>query len=248
MASEDQQKSHLEKVTSHLTTPEWREVILIINSLLPDATIFLTLLKEKVDNLIVSSPQGRDFVAFLKRKAVSVATDAKISAVKAFYLSLFQDRNLNLAFAIDVNLANELPPELSLDLSLARMVSTAEQILTKFSWKTMLDLTQAFDLKRKYTLDKDFQSCLNHLQERLPSFNKELGEEWCQATGNLWLQELKQCISKYRYFDQDWQFTEAEKELLWQYYQANLFLMECLRNPCVIDEDQRDNIVNSLLS
>jgi predicted NACHT family NTPase len=250
MATGNQQEKHLEQVATHLTNPAWREVILMINSLLPDAYGLLKQLRNKIDFLIANKATIKTFLEFLETKAQTIPGDYKRAAVKAFYFSLLHDRNLNLAIAIDVNLAGHLSPPLALDLALARMLSICEQIVTEFSLKTMLEITLAFDLERKYPLAEDFKVELIAVKEKLPSpsLGKESLESWWKTEGISWCRSLQQTINKHCYLGQDWQFNDGEREVLTRYYQANQFLVECLDSPCTISPELRQEIERSLLS
>jgi predicted NACHT family NTPase len=222
----------------------------MINSILPHAYEFLKQLRNRIDFLIVDKANIKAFLGFLETKVKTMPKDYKKAAVKAFYFSLLHDRNLNLAIAIDVNLAGHLSPPLALDLALARMLSICEQIVADFSLKTMLELTLAFDLERKYTLAEDFKVELIAVKEKLPSpsLGKESLESWWKTEGISWCGLLQQTINKHRYFGQNWQFNDDEREVLTRYYQAHQFLVECLDSPCTISPELRQEIERSLLS
>lgn len=46
----------------------------------------------------------------------------------------------------------------------------------------------------------------------------------------------------------DWQFTEEQKELLQQYYDANKLLVDCLDSDCYVSRQVRQEIEDTLLS
>jgi hypothetical protein len=52
---------------------------------------------------------------------------------------------------------------------------------------------------------------------------------------------------EHRDIGHDWQFSEAQKELLRQYYNANKFLVDCLNRDCYVSRSIREEIEASLL-
>ena len=45
----------------------------------------------------------------------------------------------------------------------------------------------------------------------------------------------------------NWQFSEEQKELLMQYYDANKLLVDCLNSYCVVSDKVRQEIEDTLL-
>ncbi len=46
----------------------------------------------------------------------------------------------------------------------------------------------------------------------------------------------------------NWQFSDGQKKLVNQYYNANKFLVDCLNSDCYIIREVRQQIENTLLS
>jgi Rps23 Pro-64 3,4-dihydroxylase Tpa1-like proline 4-hydroxylase len=51
----------------------------------------------------------------------------------------------------------------------------------------------------------------------------------------------------HRNIGHDWQFTDNQKALLQQYYDANLLLIECLNSDCYVSRSVREEIEATLL-
>jgi predicted NACHT family NTPase len=51
----------------------------------------------------------------------------------------------------------------------------------------------------------------------------------------------------HRNIGHDWQFTDDQKALLQQYYDANLLLIECLNSDCYVSRNVREEIDATLL-
>jgi hypothetical protein len=52
---------------------------------------------------------------------------------------------------------------------------------------------------------------------------------------------------KHRNIGHDWQFSKEQKELLKQYHEANLLLVDCLKSSCNITPATRSHIEETLL-
>ncbi|MEH2321148.1 MAG: hypothetical protein V7K24_29565 [Nostoc sp.] len=52
---------------------------------------------------------------------------------------------------------------------------------------------------------------------------------------------------KYRNIGYDWQFSDKQKELLKQYYNANKILVDCLNSDCYVSLEVRQQIEETLL-
>jgi hypothetical protein len=49
-------------------------------------------------------------------------------------------------------------------------------------------------------------------------------------------------LIEYRNIGHDWQFSDKQKSLLQQYYDANLLLVECLNSECYVSREVRREI------
>ena len=50
-----------------------------------------------------------------------------------------------------------------------------------------------------------------------------------------------------RHIGYDWQFSEQQREVLRQYYDANKLLVDCLNSDCNVTPDVRQQIEDTLL-
>ena len=239
----------LQQLATRVTDEQWREVILLTVSMLPDANFFLQQLKQQVDSIIDSEPQLQEFLDFLARKANAVAISYNPAAVRAFYFSLFQNRDLNLAIALDIRLARDLDQELALDLALARILNLSQALINNPGLKEILNLSLALDVERSYQLTGEMEQALGKLKQQLPdpAAGKEFLIDWWQINGQTWSNQFQRFICQYRYFDRSWHFECSQQELLQQYYLANQFLVECLHRDCKLTPAMKDELKTKLL-
>ncbi|MEH2467846.1 NACHT C-terminal helical domain 2-containing protein [Nostoc sp.] len=52
---------------------------------------------------------------------------------------------------------------------------------------------------------------------------------------------------KHRNIGHDWQFSDGQKKLLQQYYDANKLLIDCLNSECYVSRTMRQQIEDTLL-
>ena len=230
-----------EHLAERLFAPRWRETIGLVVEMLPRPDGLLLALKAQADREIANSGDLQRVLQHLEAKVQSPDIQGltiKPAALRAFYLTLFQNRDLNLAMAIDADVANHPPDPVALDLALARVLSTAQQLLGQPNLKGVLSLNFTLDLDRQFTLSPELKGAIADLKTQLPS--PEQGREglmnWCETQLEPWCQALQRCLETHRLLIPDWQLTPQNVQLLQDYYQANEFLMDCLGNGQVSPE------------
>ena len=96
----------------------------------------------------------------------------------------------------------------------------------------------------------DLQRSLEQIRNQLPDFsakNKENCRQWWQANGIAWTEQLRSIMIEHQNIGHDWQFSEKQKKLLQQYYDANKLLVDCLNSDCYVSREVRESIESTLL-
>lgn len=70
----------------HITEVSWRNIFLLTVSMLPNANKILGLMKCQIDLLVANDSKIQDFLIWLSEKSLSVSTNYKAAAIRAFYL------------------------------------------------------------------------------------------------------------------------------------------------------------------
>jgi len=112
-----------------------------------------------------------------------------------------------------------------------------------------INLSRSLSLSRPLALGDDvFRQALQVLKDRLPNpeSNHKIRSQWWKTNGEEWTHELRQVCIDHRNIGHDWQFTDEQKELLKQYYAANLLLVECM-NRSYVSKEVREEIEATLL-
>ena len=150
--------------------------------------------------------------------------------MRAFYFSLFHNRDLNLAIALDPQLAKELPNDLALDLALERAYDLALSLVENPDIKQILNFSFALEFKSNLVVSPDFKQALDNLKQQLPDLaqGKKHLLTWWLTNGDDWVDRFRQIINKYRYFNLSWDFNPYQQQLLHMYYVNNQFLLQFL--------------------
>jgi predicted NACHT family NTPase len=144
---------------------------------------------------------------------------------------------------LDYTLDPTLVP--ALDFTLDRALERA--LVPGLFPSLILDFTLGIGLD--LTLDPELRQALQQLREQLP--NPDSGEErfkqWEQAKRKAWTKQLREMMIKHRNIGHDRQFSNEQRELLKQYYQANKLLIDCLNNASTVTPEVRSHIEETLL-
>ncbi len=113
-----------------------------------------------------------------------------------------------------------------------------------------IDRTLIDSLKIEYKLEPELQLELQKRKNQLSEIynkNQESLLLWWQENGQVWIEQLREVMFKYRKIRHDWQFSNEQKELLQKYYDANKLLVDCLNSDCHVSRKVRQEIEDSLL-
>lgn len=104
-------------------------------------------------------------------------------------------------------------------------------------------------IARARVVDSKMETALEELKAQLPSLTEDIKEFhlWWQANAQNWVEQLRALMIQERSFGHDWQFSEQQKALLQQYYNANLLLMDCLKSDCYVTSKLRQEIETNML-
>jgi predicted NACHT family NTPase len=247
-AREAKEKSYLPDLAQHLTEKRWREVILLTVGMLPNADALLNQMKQQVDHLLAGDEKLQQFLTWVEEKARSVDAPYKPAAIRAFYFGIARALACALARALACALARArdraLAQAQALDLTLARALAQALELELDFD----LALDLACDLDR--ALDPELQRQLRQIKDQLPDTsweNWENFQQWWWANGAAWTAEFRAILIEHRNIGHDWQFSEAQKQKLQQYYDANQLLVDCLNSDCYVSRPVRQEIEDTLL-
>ncbi|GAB4199949.1 MAG: hypothetical protein Fur006_51080 [Coleofasciculaceae cyanobacterium] len=146
--------------------------------------------------------------------------------------------------AMDVALDIALDPTLypALDIALIRVLDIA-----LVSPHRAL-LVNALKRALVRALDPKLRQSLQDLKEQLLAIysDEEAFKRWWQANGQTWIQQLRTVTIEHRNVGRDWPFSQQQRKVLTQYYDANKFLVDCLNSGCNVTSTVRHEIEETL--
>ena len=252
----------LQGLVSHMTEPRWREVFLLTVSMLDSADALLRLMKDQIDRTVALENRLQQFLTWLINKSLSIKTSYKSAAVRAFYCDIDIDNPLKYNIDIDVCLDDKLALDmddnleynLNQDLNLIRTYNHINELVdmrdANAIYETFMQLDEYLNLILEINYDSRLNLALKDLKRQIPSPNDDLEslEEWLRwETRQKWMREFRDLMIEHRNIGHDWQFSEAQKEQLQQYYNTNKLLVDCLNSDCYVSREVRREIEETLL-
>ncbi len=221
----------------------------------------LPLIKQQVDAILEAEPELQLFLVWVQQKSYSVKCTFNQPSIRAFYFYLA----LSINYVIDHLCPNpvvaffedDFNPEIAfvLGLKLTEESDSFNDIYLD------LELAYAFGDAPKKTdfkhscLEPVLVKLLQHLKKKILDYSGSMyflygggyenswQDDWSSEVKNL-AGELRLMLIKYRNIGHDWKFTERQRYLVQQYYNANKLLVDCLNKA---SEKVRSHIEDTLL-
>ena len=251
----------LKHLAGRITEQRWREVLLLSVGMLRNADYLLQLMKQQIDAHIAQDKDLQAFLTWVSQKAHAVIAPYKPVAVRAFYLDLVVVLALKLDPALVVTLkldsaltlaltrarAHDLALDLKLDLELDAAIFLGQNLVAQDTPVHVLvsTLARSHDLALNHQLQRSLQQLLDQLPDK--DEDEARIKQWWKANGEAWVEQLRAVKIKYRNIGHRWQFTEQQRSVLKQYYDANQLLVECLSSHCYVTRAMRQKIEETLL-
>ena len=247
----DDSDINLQELATKMLQESWRDVILLTVSMLPKADSFLQKMKQFLDDLVQEDSKLQACLKYLDEKAKSLRSFSHQSAVRAFYFTLLNNRDFDLALSLDNQFAynSKLSEEIQLDSILARAFLDSLTIAESPSFKSFLNLCFTLEMENKFPKESELLSEFGKLKSQLPSPEKKESYiiSWWESQGKEWVKQFRNLLINYRQIGYDWQLNDQEWALWNSYYQGNIFLVECLQSEGNISTELKKKIEESLL-
>ena len=267
----------LQGLVSHITEKRWREVFFLTVGMLDNADALLKLMKARIDGMLVRNEGLQEFLEWLAQKAHLLNFSYSKSAIRTLYFSLIigepAQLDLDLAYSLGINLdfnffpnqpseddklISEFAVDRNLRLAFLFASDTGErQDLLRVGLRIYLDQIIDNELSDIYPKNSDLENAIQSLINKLPSCWMQRGvvdglilyqmNQWWQANGQAWTEQLRSAMIEHRNIGHDWQFSDEQKQLLQQYYDANKLLVDCLNSDCYVSREVRQEIEETLL-
>lgn len=263
----------LKKLVRSITEKRWREVFLLSVGMLRNADYLLQLMKKKIDQLVAQDERLQAFLKWANEKSCTVTVPYKPVAVRTFYLAIARTLML-VRSGIDIDKAVASASDtLEISFSLDSTFTLNSSFASKLSIERVLvlALARAIDFNRINTYDTgikyffifvhslahelDIQAKRSPLDESLRLLKHQLSalaqdtekfEDWWQANGKNWTEQLSSLMISECNIGHDWQFSEHQVKTLNNYYDANCLLMCCLNSDGYVTRAVREEIEETL--
>jgi predicted NACHT family NTPase len=214
-------------------------VFLLTASKMLRADRLFLLMKQAIYELLAKDEKLQKILEWVSEKSSSVDVPYEPAAVRAFYFAINHSLDRSLDRSLDYNLArahelafdhaHDYAPDFDLDLNLTHVLDC--------DGGSMVDaiVLPSSLYRASIHADRELQNKLQELNDQLPNTswnNQENFRKWWKANGQSWAAKLRATMIEHRNIGHDWQFSEEEKDLLQQYYDANKLLVDCLNRHC----------------
>ncbi len=238
----------------HVTDKQWREVFLLTVGMLKNADKLVLGMKREVDGLLAQDDKLQEFLRWVDEKSLSAHLLYKPATVRAFYIDwcrYFNDKITKNSDDTDINRFKERDLYCSLDQNIYRDLYKDSNRYLQLDLDRLL--YSGFDLYLYNSLNEhnfELQQSLQRIRNQLPDPYQEHWskyKQWWKVNGQDWTEQLKSITIKYHNIGHHWQFSEVQRKLLLQYYDANKVLVDCLNSDCYVSREVRAEIEASLL-
>jgi predicted NACHT family NTPase len=261
----------LNNLVSHTVDERWREIFLLVVSMLDNPDVLLHLIKFKIEKLVLRDEIIQQFLFWVYQKSQSVDEFYQPAVVRAFY---FKHCDVSLSARIDktiidyinIDHINKIPcinlkGDLNIDSKLMEALDRVDLLNTNIQADPEGDPNQNIGLY--YGSDGLFNVCIGYSElAPFPDLLKDIITElyqydphqewkkfkqWWQTNGKNWSEKLKFFMIEYRNIGHDWQFTQEQYLLLKQYEDGNRLLLDCLNSNYNMSEKIKQEIYEFLL-
>ncbi len=238
--------------------------------LLPNADVFLLETKKEVCKIVSDSKSLQRLLVWAEEKAKGAKAPYPPASIRAFYLELQLNRgHVSILGSLKRELSTPLGLEHGVDIDLTHEfnVSKSSKFLIMLNFdRDLANCLKLIDLHTKHDVglegginkfiknkleigvnvamrlsDFDLVSELYRLRKSLPD-NEASNEKWLEFR-----KEFNIIASEYRNMGTDFGITDAEYAILEKYINANKILADCMNTECLLSQDTKDNILNTLL-
>lgn len=248
----------LEELVSHLFDKKWREVFLLTVEMSPQRSANQLLLKMKymTDNLLEGDEKLQMYLWWIHKKSSSVKEPYKDSITRSYYFAMSHPNISKISYPEKFGITCEVTKnfavidtfnsskwivfdssssgDIALDVSLVLIHDLVFQPAVEFAIRSAKKID-----------DEKLYKALTNIKETY--LCRDNWENWWEIYGQEWRKYSRSIMMDYRNIGHDWRFTTEQKEKLFQYYNANKLLLECLNSDCNVNRQVRQKIEDTLL-
>ncbi len=235
------------KSLKYIDNNNWREIFYLSMEIFDQADSFVIDFKKSTDFLLANEPYLQEFLVWLNEKTKSIQTSHKYNAVRALYfartikptysqetnqeifknkLTVF-DALRTLARKLDEKISDTTESDISIDRQMYYFLRRNEvSSQTDFEIRKILELGVNRKLRERllyiiYLFECGYRSLIQKM--------------------------LHEVAIQERNIKHEWNFSNRQMELLYQYYIANDILSYCLESQCSLTNKVRQKVIEEIL-
>lgn len=225
----------------------------------PPDELFL-FLKKKFDAALIVDEKLKYFINWVNQKSLSVNSDYTQTVIRTFYFGLASalDKYIGCSFnkgivrEINNNIYRGYINDSFVELDRA-LVGVLEIIIGSYDYDHKSDhssfacylIEGHMNLKGcEFELKKTLYQLINQIPK--PSDGLEQLDIWRKTSGKFWENNLKATMIKYRNIGHDWDFNQEQMEILKNYFDSNVFLVNNLRENPYVDDNFKESLMGTL--
>ncbi len=185
-------------------------------------------------------------------------TECQKEVIRAFYFSLGLGQilgcigtNFSLMLKLDPHFGEGIAvnADLALDLSLFNLLNLMPFLESIHNPALTLQRSLKRVISHGIKIEPELTKELQRMKQRIPTSQENETQFWLwwHQEGKAWFSDLNSMAMKYRNIAHQWNFNAQQQEVLQQYFQANLLLLDCLDRSSYVSSEVRDSIRRQLL-
>lgn len=244
---------YFQSLASHIIKKHWREVFLLAVGIINNADNLLQLIQTNINQLVNSDEKLQQFLRWIYEKYSSSQIAKSSTELWFFYFNLglaieLDIINLELLFRLDIYVTTlEIKfYTLALEKSIESTLQSGKNYIA-FEWN-LPEPSSDYIRSLNPEMLNSFKQIISQLPKP-PDDEKDTikNQQWWQMYEKIRIEKTRTVMIKYRNIAHDWQFIDKHKQLLKQYYDANKLLVDCMNNSCVVSNEARKVIEDTLL-
>ena len=189
-------------------------------------------MKKEADALVAQDDKLQTLLSWIHKKSSLVDISYKQTEVRAFYLALIRIFGLGFVRNCDPTVNSNSKVRNFFD-SFNRVNTLGLELSFKFNPK--FDPANVLASILIVDIEPELKQALQQLKIKLPNPKTEpvRFEEWRQEYGQNWLDRIRQLI------DYDLVFSEHQKDLLKEYYEKKLLILDLIKDSKLTEEEKQ---------
>jgi predicted NACHT family NTPase len=148
----------LKQLVSRVSDRKWRDIFLMVVSMMRNADYFLLLMKQQIDRIVAVDPKLQQFLEWLDQKSQMVGAGHDTAVVRAYYFDRVLELNFDNALSGAINDAMDVNLDRTLELAqeLLRTLATLQdpELMHNRSFTSSFEMNQALASERSRILER----------------------------------------------------------------------------------------------